>query len=291
MRVSRIIALRFVAALLVGIVANSAIAQEPNSSRVKVLAQAANRNAKQRCTAFHNKWDKLLKTTGTAAQFRGMAKDVVSLNEKVAQGVRLLNQSANPIEARMRASLRRNVIDERKWLKAMTESVDELQAELIRETVELYVKAGFDRKRVEKHFKPLKVDCRVWAPVFDRVIVKAKALAVTDWGRVAAIHAGSGLVTDAVFEASRRRGNWTTQKGGWFDVLSRFAAQTLVEGIAERATNPTDRVARELQVEYAKARSTLLNGKHGLKWLATHLTQLHVDVRNRDLVATTKGGK
>ena len=252
--------------------------------------RTANVAAKQRCDAFHNKWQQRFGTLGKRHQFLSIAADV--LDDKLPQTIGLASKSSTTVRFRMHASLKRNLLDETEWLKAMNQSINQLQNELIAETVGLYVRAGYDRARVVKHFEPIQIDCTKWAPfLVDGVLRKARELSLKDWTRFAAVGAGSSVATNALVEASRDNGFWKHEKGSFWDMLGKAAVGMAVEYAVDELTNPREEVARALEADFHRSRDMVLSGKHGLKWLATRLTQMHIDVRNRDLGVAKKGAK
>ncbi|MEZ6121197.1 MAG: hypothetical protein R3C28_32160 [Pirellulaceae bacterium] len=270
----------------------SAHAQKTQAAGQDALAakvKAVNQAAESRYQTAAKEWQNYLSQLGSVSHFQKMAKEVASFDEKLAQGSDLL--SGTTPNDRMRAAFRKHVLNEQTLRKDMVTFFDQFQEGLIKESVELYVAAGVDRKVAEDLFPRYRVDDTSWPRAFDSLIAKAKQLAQEDWWRTGLVTISSSLLADNVVEAGRQTGLWQHERGSWMDFLGGLIADYATEAALDYVTDPTDQFAEELQSRFRSAQTSLLNGKEGLLATLRKLTDLHLEVRNHHFSFVLKGAK
>ncbi|MCA9213981.1 MAG: hypothetical protein KDB27_13005 [Planctomycetales bacterium] len=268
------------ASLAVHLIALHSVADD--GGRLATAARNANQNAEARYKNYAAFWHRTMADAGSKSRLRRMAQEVASFDEKVAQGFDLFESGSTPPNERMRVSFRRHVVDERELAQMMVGSFVKFQEELIKESIDLYVKAGVDRDTATALFQARGIDGTPWLDDFSPLIAKAKSLAREDWWRVGAITVGSGIAVDQAMQ---------TEEPTWRSFFASLITQAAVETALEYATDPSDRFAESLSGEFDRATASLLTGNHGLLTAMRRLTDEHLKIRNRHFGVISKGGK
>lgn len=279
-----------VAIVLSGLTTGPVLGQEGQGNSVEALVKAANVKAEARYKKAARLWNEKLTTVGTKARFRRMAKDIIAFEEKIAQGVELFEGKSTLLD-RMRFSFRKRILDERKLIQQIKHGFASYQQELIEESIELYVKAGLDRRVAASVFQPLTLQTKQWDSAFDPVLVKAKVLAEQDWVRAGGVQVGSYFGGEGLADAARQSGLWAPKKDSFWDLATQLVADIVVEEALEEITDPSEDFAAKLRTKYVVAQKELLESKSGLLPALRKLTSIHQHTRSRHLVGPTKGGR
>lgn len=270
----------FVAVVCSGVHCQPAVAQEtatPPPDQV-VRVTEANERDEARFQIAVQTWRQTFATLGQKERFRRMINHAVSLEAKLQQTGDVI--AGNPAD-RMREHLRNQVVDERELAQAMAQAFDNLQRQLLQESIVLSKQAGLDQETAMRIFPVYKVNQTPWQQAFDPLLNDARAMAREDWVREGVIMIGSSLISDAVRDAGRGAGVYRAEKGSWEDLLAGLAIEMAAEALADEVTDPTDAWATKLQADFQAGERQVLEGPNGLLACLRAITSLHQQARLR----------
>lgn len=262
--------------------------QPPPGVRMKV--ESANELAKARLGMAVKQWRARIASLKSKERLLKMGREIASIEEKIGQGLGLLDSSGHHTD-RMRDSFRRHIVNEQELANEMTSAFNQMQKELMTESIALYVKVGVDRKVAGQAYRQYKVDSRPWQSAFDPLIAKARSMAKEDWFRLGMVTVAADTVSDGVSYARKQSGIHQPKEGGFWDFLIDAVTALAVEVAIDHVTDPSEAFAKKLEMSFAHAEQELLDGKNGLLTAMRTLTEIHQQGRLQHLGLAKKGVK
>ena len=162
---------------LVAVVAVGVVRGDENrpTGNVSQQCEKANSAAESRFQFIADSWRQHVADLRRLDRLRRVASDAAGFDEKISQGLDLFETPGGRVD-RMRASIRKHVVDERVLAKSMADAFAAYQKELLDATVALYGNTGIGRATAQKAISPAKFDPAPLERAFDPVVIKVKSI-------------------------------------------------------------------------------------------------------------------
>lgn len=246
---------------------------------VRQLVERANAAADKRCQTICQEWKAGLARHQASADLQAFAEQVVSMEEKFTRSKELAGISTTDRSSRMLGNFRTFVLDDAALAEEMARIFRKLEGALINESIQLYLRVGIDARTAAGIWKPCELHPEAWQQEFAPVLRKAVEMSQMDWFRTGLAWVGGGVVADAIQDVGHSSGVLPYNRGGLFDAIMGFATQLAVGHVAEQVTDPSERYARELRVDFDAACRRLWDGPSGLASVLRKITAIHQQAR------------
>lgn len=248
------------------------------------------KNAEQKARTMLKKLvadeDQYLKRCGTPESFKSMAKAMVAAAEKFEQAADLIN-GYDGRASRVRGLFEKHVASQTTIQQRFKRAFDELQAQLVEDTVTLCVHHKVSMHEIEQvKLWSLKPDA--FSDSYRPLILYGAKVAQSDWFRTGASFVASSAATGVAKSAARDAGLWNHEEGSLMDLLLTTVVETAAHAVAEEVSNPTLKIAASLKKGFGQVTQSLLYGKNGFHDTCGQVLEYHLDVRQK-LINEMKG--
>ncbi|MEP3480856.1 MAG: hypothetical protein ABJZ55_16530 [Fuerstiella sp.] len=254
---------------------------------VELTVKSAEQKARTMLKELVDGEEQYLKRCGTPDSFRRIAEGMVAAAEKFEQAADLIN-GYDGKASRVRGLFEKHVAPQKTIQQRLKNAFDELQAQLVEDTVKLCMHHKVPLKAIEQ-VKLWSLKPGAFSDSYRPLILYGAKVAQSDWFRTGASFVASSAATGVAKSLAREAGLWNHEEGGLMDVLLTTVVETAAHAVAEEVSNPTPKITASLQKGFGQVTQSLLYGKNGFQDTCSRVMQYHLDVRQK-LISEMKGG-
>lgn len=231
--------------------------------------------------------EQYLNRRGASESFKSLAKGMVDAAEKFEQAADLIN-GYDGRASRVRNLFENHIVSQKDVQQRLKKAFDELQTQLIKDTVDLCVDHKVPLTAIEK-VKLWSLRPDAFSDSYQPLILYGAKVAQSDWFRTGASFVASSAATGVAKSAAREAGLYNHEEGSLMDLFLTTVFETAAHAVAEQVSDPTPQIAESLKTGFGQVTQSLLYGKNGFRDTCNEVLQYHLNVR-RQLISGVKGG-
>lgn len=230
-----------------------------------------------------------LEACGTKTAFRSFATEMVGTAEKLQQILDLAHGYDGAF-VRVQSLFEKHVVSQKLVQKRMHNAFNELQEQLVKDSVTLFLQYRVPASAMEK-VKLWKLRPAAFSVGYSPLFEYGVSLAHKDWFRAGSGVLAAGAVSGIAESAAREVGLWNHDEGGWMDALLGAAVEAIAHQVIEEASDPTPKLAGLLKSAFDEITDAHMTVQNGFADTLRQLTKYHIDAREKLIRVAKEGAK